>query len=249
MEEKRVPWALIVILLLSVAALVFMYSLQYIPAFEIKAIEATGFDEIPYECREMLSSLYGKNRYSFKKGEVEKALEANALVKSAKLSFSAGTLHVLFEREDADSILYDGSGYYLLSDEKPAKLDERDLEAMGKYLPITEISPSYREYLSVYGADEGFAEILSLVYALTDENGTKITAIKYESSPDGGFGQMQLTLGPLFSELFVRERVSKKRISDSIMLIEADLSKDASRSITGKVVRYDLYSDALVRRR
>ncbi len=246
MKAKGLVLAVIAV---AVIVLSFLVALPNVPYFEISDIRVIGFDKVPSEAVEILSPLYGDNRFNIKRTELEAKLEDIASVKSAKVSFSfPAILSVELERSDADSLLFDGTNYYLLQNGKPKAVASEDVANLATFYCITEISPSYFQYLSRYGATDEFVELLSLVKSVSDENGSLITRIRYDENSSGSFGSIELELGTLFSSIFVRERVSKSRISDSIKVIEKEVGDDPASNIARDMVHYDLYKDTLVRR-
>ena len=90
--------------------------------------------------------------------------------------------------------------------------------------------------------------MISLIAAVGEENGALISRIKYDNNNSDSFGQIVITLASLSSQLFVKERVSKDRISDSIKVIRKEAESEVSTYTKKSMIRYDLYKDALVKR-
>ncbi len=246
---KKAKLLILIVIIVAVVFLSCLVALPNLPYFEISDIRVKGFDKVPREAVEILSPLYGDNRFNIDRKELVSKLEDIASVKRAEVSFSfPAILSVKLERSDADSLLYDGERYYLLQNGRPKAVMEEDVENLSRFYCITEISPSFLQYISRHGATEEFEEILSLIKSVTDEKGSLISRIRYDENSSGSFGSVELEMASLFSSIFVRERVSKSRISDSIKVIEKEVGDDPASNIARDMVHYDLYKDTLVRR-
>ncbi|MCR5732837.1 MAG: FtsQ-type POTRA domain-containing protein [Sphaerochaetaceae bacterium] len=226
-----------------------LFALPHIPIFEISDIRVVGVDRVPASVVEILKPLYGENRFGINLGKIEKKIEALPGISKAKLRHKLPTILIVeLEIKENSSLLYDSENYYLLYKNKLEKINNMDVESLSEKYCVTEITPSFRRYIEKYGATPEFVEILSLIDELRSEKGNLITRVVYLDSSTTPYGQLKLELGSLFSTIFVRERVSKNRISDSIKVIEKEVGTDPASIIARKTVNYDLYRDALVRR-
>ncbi|MGN0906292.1 MAG: hypothetical protein ACI4NM_04030, partial [Bullifex sp.] len=115
-------------------------------------------------------------------------------------------------------------------------------------MTVIEILPEYASYMMSYGIRDEVEAVMELASSVSDEHGQLISRIKYDNNRGDGFGQMTIYLDTLSAQLFVKERVSKNRISDSIKVIRKEAESEVSRYTRSDIIRYDLYKDALVKR-
>ena len=138
--------------------------------------------------------------------------------------------------------------YYKNCLDIPNELDSDEAAFLKDKMVIIEVLPEYVSYLKTYGIRGQLDNVLSLIAAVGEENGALISRIKYDNNNGDGFGQMTLYLDTLSAQLFVKERVSKNRISDSIKVIAKEAESEVTRYTRSDIIRYDLYKDALVKR-
>lgn len=237
-----------VCLVLAILLAALLFSLSYIPLFNVGRIVVTGFDTPPESALRVLSPLYGENRFRINRGEVEAELSSSPLIEDAVITYSfPAVMNVVLVPNQASSLLYDGESYYLLKDGTLTTLDSGDASFISSRICITEISPEYASYLSRYGADDDLVRILNLANEVSGEEGNLITGIKYDNNSSGA-GGLIFYMEPLSAQLCVRDRVSVRRISESIRIIEADVDGDAAGRVALGTRRYDLYTGALVKR-
>ena len=241
---------LVKLVCVAIVIVFIILSLPYIPIFEIEDIRVLGIEAIPTSVLDVIKPLYGENRFSISFKKTERNLEELPGIEKAKIRYRFPRLLVVeLEMEKSSSLLFDSENYYLLSGNNIVSLPAEDAKSLSEEYCITEINPAFRRYLEKYGATPEFLEIISLVEELRSEKGNLITKVCYLESTLTPYGQLELVLGNLFSTIFVRERVSKSRISDSIKVIEKEVGSDPALIITRQMVVYDLYKDALVRRK
>ncbi len=249
MSERRVYLAIILFILAAVLAVTVFYAVRYMDFFAIDRITVTGMDQVPHSVSRILVSCHGLNRFRVDVDEMEEAVEDNPLVAQCIVKFSfPAHMEVALIPSDEKCLLSDGESYYLMDDGRPVELAGEDSATYAGEMCTLEVSKSLVEYMQRYGAPASFNQILDLVERVNETNSWLITRIKYDNNTTGGFGQIVLTLDPLNSRLYVRERVSAQRIGDSIRVIQASIEDDPAGSIGFGMRRWDLYSDALVRR-
>ena len=157
-------------------------------------------------------------------------------------------LVVALVRSPQDVLVSDGEGLYLMESGEVQEVAVEDLPADRKDLCTVEVSKAFMDYMKRYGAPSSFLDILDLVAEVSQEYSWLITRMKYDNNTADGFGQLVLGLDPLHSELYVREPVSRQRISDSIRVIGQSMEEDPAGKIDFQTTHWDLYSKALVRR-
>ncbi len=241
---------IIISLAIALIVLIGCYSLAYIPLFEISSIRILGVTEVPEDVYQLLSPLYGVNRFTIDKKKIIKQIEASATVDSCAITIAfPAQMSVLITPVAVDSLLFDGTSYYLLKDSSMHKIDEKERQLIASDTPVVIISPQYASYLCSYGADNDLKSFLSLAKELSSQESNLISSMKYDNNSSNGYGEIVLTLEPLSSCIHIRDKVSINRIKDSIRVIEEEVLKDGALNISGTMTRYDLYSGALVRRK
>lgn len=230
-------------------AILISVSVRYMDFFDIDSVRVVGMDSIPASVEAMLSSCYGVNRFALDEKALEERIEANPLVDSCVLSYDwPARLVVALVRSPQDVLVSDGEGLYLMESGEVQEVAVEDLPADRKDLCTVEVSKAFMDYMKRYGAPSSFLDILDLVAEVSQEYSWLITRMKYDNNTADGFGQLVLGLDPLHSELYVREPVSRQRISDSIRVIGQSMEEDPAGKIDFQTTHWDLYSKALVRR-
>ncbi len=241
---------IIISLVVALAVLIICYSLSYIPYFEISSVKVLGVQEVPEDVYNLLSPLYGVNRFTIDKKKIVKQIEASSTVESCDITISfPAAMTVFITPVEVDSLLFDGSSYYLIKDSIARKIDEKEKQLIAAETPVVIISSQYASYLCSYGADNDLKSFLSLAKDLSYEESNLISSMKYDNNSSNGYGEIVLTLESLSSCIHIRDKVSINRIKDSIRVIEDEVRKDGALNISGTMTRYDLYSGALVRRK
>ena len=249
MGKSRAMSALITLLVLSLLMLLLMYSLSYIPLFTITSIRVYGAEAISDALSDEISSMYGSNRFSVDLGRKERVIESYSQVKSAALKWNfPDEVDVYITETDQKCLLSDGTSCYLIEDGVITRVDKAEEKFLSSRMTVIEILPEYASYMMNYGIRDEIEEVISLAGLVRDEHGQLITRIKYDNNNGDGFGQMTLYLDTLSAQLFVKERVSKNRISDSIKVIAKEAESEVTRYTRSDIIRYDLYKDALVKR-
>ena len=249
MGKSRAMSALITLLVLSLLMLLLMYSLSYIPLFTITSIRVYGAEAISDALSDEISSMYGSNRFSVDLGRKERVIESYSQVKSAALKWNfPDEVDVYITETDQKCLLSDGTSCYLIEDGVITRVDKAEEKFLSSRMTVIEILPEYASYMMNYGIRDEIEEVISLAGLVRDEHGQLITRIKYDNNNGDGFAQMTLYLDTLSAQLFVKERVSKNRISDSIKVIAKEAESEVTRYTRSDIIRYDLYKDALVKR-
>lgn len=229
--------------------LLLWYSLQYLPFFDITAIEVKGSAHLPIAVQRTLAPLKGVNRFSIDKKELEKQLVSSSAVECAKVSFRFPSVMVVdLSLLTVQALLSSGGQFYVIKDGKVANLSDEDVILFSSDHATVEIDEGYLAFLKEFGTDEGFASVLDLIASIYDKD-TLISRVKYDNNKKGDFGQMILELPSLHAILFVRERVGAKRIEESIGVIKVSSKENPSLLLSGVESRYDLYQRALVKRK
>lgn len=249
MGKSRAMTALVTLLVLSLLMLLLLYSLSYIPLFTITTIRVYGADAISDALSAEIASMHGVNRFSLDLGRAEASLEAYSQVKEAALKWVfPNEVDVFITETDQRCLLCDGASYYLIEDGVIGRVDEREEAFLTSRMTVIEILPEYAAYMMSYGIRDEVEAVIELASTVRDEHGQLISRIKYDNNKGDGFGQMTIFLDTLSAQLFVKERVSKNRISDSIKVIAKEAESEVSRYMRSDIIRYDLYKDALVKR-
>lgn len=233
----------------AVLILLFLFcALSYSDAFAVSSIKVIGFETVPKAITDILKPYYGKNRFRINEKKLADSLRAIPIIKSAKINyaFPAKMSVTLLEINDP-FVLTDGEKLCLLKSEKPHEVSRELVSSLSYEISTIEISPSYLAYLEKYGVDEDFKFVLSLLEEAVKAPDNLISEIKYDNNNSNDFGELVITLGSLNSELYVRARVSSKRIRDAIQVIKNETQNDKASGLSGRTVRYDLYQNAIVK--
>lgn len=241
-----------IILLVVVAILVasLLFALQYMPLFEIESIRVSGVGRVPQSVEQLIAPLYGTNRFRVDRKALESQIASSAAIDECVITFSfPADMNVFISITEADALLLCEDEYYLIRDSYPMKLTADEMEFLSAGYCVVEVDKPFISYLSNWGVPEDFILLLTLANNVKDSEGNLITRIKYDNNSTGSSGGLVFYLEPLNACLCVRDRVSQERIRESIQIIRHDVSLDAAGSISAMpMIRYDLYSDALVRR-
>lgn len=250
MSERVLKRAVIILLVLGLAAVAAAISLRNLDFFDITSVTFVGVDTAPESAVSLMRTAVGRNRFALDEDYYEKTLEENPLIADAEIRYEfPAAMKVTLTRSGETVLLSDGSSYYLLDSEgRPREVAAEDCAAYAGELCVVEISASYLDYLRANGPGPGFEAALDLIAQSARENGSLISWMKYDNNSGDGFGQIVLGLDSLGSELHVRERVSAKRLGDSLRVIMADVGGDPAGLVSIAPTRWDLYSGALVKR-
>lgn len=247
---RKATLLVLTVMLVALSILVLIMLLSSMDSFRVRSVTVSGMDSIPSGVRDVLSACQGVNRFRLDEKAIERELEAQPLVDTARISYSfPADMLVTIVPSSEHCLLFDGNQYYILDESgRPLVLGASDGLDGQSGLCTLEVEPSFISYLSSYGAPASFRQVMDLVDRLWQSGGMLISRIKYDNNTLGGSGQLVLSLSPLNCELYVREPVSVDRISDSLGIIQAAVAEDPAGRIGFDCVRWDLYSNALVRR-
>lgn len=250
MSERRMYVAVFIIIGLSVVLIIAAYAVRYMTVFNIDTISVQGMTNVPQSVSILLASCYGINRFTLDEKNIERQIESNPRIKECVIRYTEfNNMEVTLVQSDEKCMLFDGNSYYLISDgNRPVLLEKSDCDALAGELCVVEVSSRFIDYLRSFSVPPSFRQILELISEVSLENSSLISHIKYDNNTGDGFGQIVLSLDSLYSELYVREQVSKNRISDSIRVIQESTAEDPAGRILFMPQHWDLYSDALVRR-
>lgn len=249
MSERRIHLYVLILILVCVLAIIIFYAVRYIPLFNVSGISIQGMENVPSSTLQALAEYNGINRFSIDEKALEEHIEENPLIESCVITYSfPSQMNVTLVPSEEECILYDGNGYWLIAHGYPQKFDIEDAGIYAEQMCTIEVSPDYISYMERYGVPDSFRQVLELISRVNEENSWLITHIKYDNNTTDGFGQIVLSLESLNSLLYVRQRVSQQRISDSIRVIQTAMGDDPAGRIDFGTVRWDLYSTALVRR-
>ena len=249
MAKSRTMVMIVVLILLSLFVITVLYSLSFIPLFNISAIKLFGVSDVSKSLENVISSYYSQNRFNLDFDKERARLKAFAEVDDVTLIWSfPSTLEIHISPTPQKCLLSDNNSYYIVSNGKLNRVRDDEVEFLVNRMVVIEVLPEYISYLLNYGVRGELDSVLELIASSSEENSALITRIKYDNNNGDGFGQIVITLGPLSSQLFVKERVSKNRISDSIKVIRKEAESEISTYTKKSMIRYDLYKDALVKR-
>ncbi len=249
MAKSKTIVYIISLILLSIFAIIVLYSLSYIPLFNISAIKMYGVSEVSAPLEKLISSYYNVNRFKIDFSKEEERIKSFCQVEDAIIRWKfPSTIEIHITETQEKCLLFDENGYYMNKGGRLVELDSDEASFLKDKMVIIEVLPEYVSYLKTYGIRGQLDNVLSLIAAVGEENGALISRIKYDNNNSDSFGQIVITLASLSSQLFVKERVSKDRISDSIKVIRKEAESEVSTYTKKSMIRYDLYKDALVKR-
>lgn len=252
-KDGKNPILYIIIAIIAIIVLMIaIYSLSYIPLFNISEIKIEGSEYSSSTLNRKLNPLVGQNRFKIDLSEIEKDLGNISVYENINLKYSfPRTIIAEVESLSTEAMLTDGTSFFVVKNSSLLQVEDEDVPYLAQKLVIIEISTSFREYLSKYKVDNSLLTVLKLAYDISSVLGNSsnlIQKIKYDNNNSNGFGQMVIELPNLNSVLYVREQVSSKRITDSIRIIQKEREDDPALLLTGVQSRYDLYQTALVKR-
>ena len=249
MSERRVYLSIVVLIGLALVVVTVSYALRYMDAFAVDRITVVGMERIPDSVSRILAACYGVNRFRLDVDALVSSVEENPLVDQCIVSWSLPAhMEVTLIPSDEKCLLYDGESYYLMDEGRPVALSGEDSAAYAAEMCTVDVSTSLIGYMQRYSSPSSFDQVLDLIERVNETSSWLIPRIKYDNNTGEGFGQIVLSLDSLYSELYVREQVSKNRISDSIRVIQASTAEDPAGMIRFMPQHWDLYSDALVKR-
>ena len=212
MSERRVYLSIVVLIGLALVAVTVSYALRYMDAFAVDRITVVGMERIPDSVSRILAALVS-------------SVEENPLVDQCIVSWSLPAhMEVTLIPSDEKCLLYDGEKYYLMDEGRPVALSGEDSAAYAAEMCTVDVSTSLIGYMQRYSSPSSFDQV-------NETSSWLITRIKYDNNTTSGFGQIVLTLEPLNSRLYVRERVSAQRIGDSIRVIQASIEDDPAGAL------------------
>lgn len=243
-------------LFLLVLLCIALYSLRYIPAFELKSIEVsfTGKQtQVPSQLKADLAMLVGTNLFKLRLSSLEKQFGTRPAVKKVALSrMLPRTLKVLVTLVESPVVIHalDENGVvntiYLVDGTRLEAIAAEDEHMWTSSLLTVEIPRSYAELMEVYGVDENFNQVMALTASLKDTT-SLITRIKYDNNSSNSFGKMVLELSSLNAQIWVREPVGMAQVRSAVALVAED-QKDYLSFLSSGTQRYDLYRGGMVRR-
>lgn len=257
---------LIFFLILIVVVLVGYLSLRWIPWFTINEIKVTLDQEIkiPNGILRITGPVKGRNSFSLSIRELEASISTIPMVDSVRvrrrlpdsleISVRIYTPPVVIAAADNTSSVPDGitpEGVWIIKDDQLVALPADEVSYYGTRVPVIFVDRDYALVLQRYGVDEGFRRVIALVQALGNVGDTRhalITSMKYDNNNSRGFGRLVMEIPSCSARLWVREAVSARRIMDALAVIVRNHAADDLSFLGSGTVRYDLYSDALVKR-
>lgn len=249
MAKSKTLFFIIILILFSLLTITVLYSLSYISLFNIESIRLYGVSEVSAPLERLITSYYHVNRFKLDFKKEEEKIKAFCQVDDVIIRWRLpSTIEIHITETNEKCLLSDEKNYYMSRAGKLCELSGEEAEFLKNKMVIIEVLPEYISYLKTYGIRGQLDNVLSLIAAVGEENGALISRIKYDNNNDDSFGQIVITLSSLSSQLFVKERVSKDRISDSIKVIRKEAESEVSTYTKKSMIRYDLYKDALVKR-
>lgn len=165
MSEKRMYFLIIILIIAAVVVITAFYAVRYIPLFDIDMITVDGMTDIPQSVSVLLASCYGVNRFTLDEGAIKTQIESNPRIRECVIRYSSfNNMEVTLVESDEECMLFDGTHYYLISDDdKPVLLEQSDCEALAGQLCVVEVSSSFINYLESFSVPSSFRQILELI--------------------------------------------------------------------------------------
>jgi hypothetical protein len=245
------PMLLLAIVLLS---LLVWYSLRFVPLFDVKKIEfvySRTFSSLPYQVTQKANSMLGKSLMKGSANSLQQSFETLPIVKKAtvkKQLFS--TLKVELVLQDPLFLITTGDNdYYFFDEDNLIALEQRDYTLFKEEKLVIEVSEAYLEYLFKHDSDATFVEISTLIALNQNRLSSSLGSIIYQKSKVNRVNEMVIALPAYQSYLHIREPVLESRLHDALGLIKLEQNKEQLYNIAlGNEFRYDLYSQAMVKR-
>ena len=245
------PMLLLAIVLLS---LLVWYSLRFVPLFDVKKIEfvySRTFSSLPYQVTQKANSMLGKSLMKGSANSLQQNFETLPIVKKAivkKQLFS--NLKVELVLQDPLFLITTGDNdYYFFDEDNLIALEQRDFALFKEEKLVIEVSKPYLDYLLKSGSDASFVEISTLIALNQNRLSSSLGSIIYQKSKVNRVNEMVIALPAYQSYLHIREPVLEVSLHDALGLIKLEQNKEQLYNIAlGNEFRYDLYSQAMVKR-
>lgn len=245
------PMLLLAIVLLS---LLVWYSLRFVPLFDVKKIEfvySRTFSSLPYQVTQKANSMLGKSLMKGSANSLQQNFEMLPIVKKATVKKELfSTLKIELVLQDPLFLITTGDNdYYFFDEDNLIALEQRDYSLFKEEKLVIEVSEAYLEYLFKHGSDATFVEISTLIALNQNRLSNDLGSIIYQESKVNRVNEMVISLPAYQSYLHIREPVLESRLHDALGLIKLEQNKEQLYNIAlGNEFRYDLYSQAMVKR-
>lgn len=235
----------LVLLVLATGMVVWQWCLHGISEMEV---QYTGYcfesDRIGEIFEEFKALDFGRRNL----GTLVRQVEEVSGVKSASVSYiPGGTVRLNVVCEDPDFLLTvresagNPESLWEIKGGKLSGISGTYVDEREKYRYEMELSRVFLENILTFGLNSEFYQVLASIEALLDDKSLKIS-VKYDNNMSGNLGWLVVFLPSCNANVFVKEKVSSKRLVSALKLIDSRSHGSNSHQV------FDLYDNALVRR-
>ncbi|AEC01878.1 cell division protein FtsQ/DivIB [Parasphaerochaeta coccoides] len=257
---------LILLLVTAMVLLVGYLSLRWIPWFTVRnvSVKMDRDMKIPNDILRVTGPLKGRNSFALALNKMEASIMEIPMVEDVRISrrlpdgievdVRMYMPSVVIAASPADNMTQPETispHIWIIKNGMLVAMPEDEVSYYGAIVPVIFVDNDYALVLQRYGLDDGFKKVVTLVGALgnaEDSSHTLITSMKYDNNNSRGFGRLVMEIPSCSAQLWIREEVSARRIMDALAVIVRNHASDDLSFLGNGTVRYDLYSDALVKR-
>lgn len=244
LKTAKVLVVIFTVALVACAAYIGMRNLSYFEITDINVSLTGPVFSLPSQMERVIHPLKGLNIFEISVSQLRATLQSFEGVSSVYIKrFYPGKIDITINFTPCTARCYFTEGtdtYYFLSDKYC--MSEVGFETFELFdsLVAVELIPEYGFLILKWGVDTGFRQMIELAGILYQNS--LISRVKYDNTSSNEFGNMILEFDAISTVLCVQEPVKPERLTEAINMIVRNRSDDAPS-------RYDLYSNALVKRR
>ena len=233
--------AIMLVLVFLIAGASF-YALSSISFFNIESVEVTNHGLVTKttsEVSRIVQPLKGQNIFAVRINRIKKQILQTDAVSEVRIRrWFPNRILVDISYDGFYTKIHNEDSYFLAKDNSLVKVSK---DVFDSYTEIKEvkIDGHYCDFLEKWGYDKGFFQA---VYLIGSVESNLISDLKYDNNNGNDFGRLIIEFRILGAQLWVNEAVSSKRINDAI-----DILKNNVR-LPDTILRYDLYSESMVKR-
>lgn len=238
---------MLVAISISVMFLLFLAGIAFaFPFVEIRNVDISI--EVPFSLERQIGRFVGKGAASSIVSSLKGSIADTPYLESVGYTYSSHDLFVDLTMKKDCLLLGDGTSFLLVDDGKAHQVDPADMSVLRKHYPLLAVSGEQLRYISRFGIENQFGQVLALLLDLYEQIGYNCRLIGYATYISGtgdGFGELKLYIPSSNAVLTVGEAVDAVNLARSIGII----SDDSVVLPAGKEREYELKGNVLVERK